>query len=228
MRKIDLHVFDESDNTDTFKCPDCGGKVLVNTGYCVSCKKKVEPPKGKEKKEEEPEDKEKEKKDPEEKKEPEDKKEKKEKCKKEEEDPDDSEDSYDSEKEPEDKDDEVEEKKKKKSEELMTGFKSGLYSASINGVQFHGETSADEVFGESVSVESVSPEEFVNTMDNLGENVVITTVMNPLDRRFWGNLEKVGVEESIVHRDNTFIIHRDVELKGTNVVLERGDVIRVL
>jgi len=222
MRKIDLHVFDESDNTDTFKCPDCGSKVLVNTGYCVSCKKKVEPPKGKEKKEEEPDDKEKEKKDPEEKKEPEDKKEKKEKCKKEEEDPDDSE------KEPEDKDDEVEEKKKKKSEKLMTGFKSGLYSASINGVQFHGETSADEVFGESVYVEPVSPEEFVNTMDNLDGNVVITTEMNSFDRRFWGNLEKVGVEESIVHRDNTFIIHRDVELKGTNVVLERGDVIRVL
>jgi signal recognition particle GTPase len=222
MRKIDLHVFDESDNTDTFKCPDCGSKVLVNTGYCVSCKKKVEPPKGKEKKEEEPDDKEKEKKDPEEKKEPEDKKEKKEKCKKEEEDPDDSE------KEPEDKDDGVEEKKKKKSEKLMTGFKSGLYSASINGVQFHGETSADEVFGESVYVEPVSPEEFVNTMDNLDGNVVITTEMNSFDRRFWGNLEKVGVEESIVHRDNTFIIHRDVELKGTNVVLERGDVIRVL
>ena len=31
----------------------------------------------------------------------------------------------------------IEEKKKKKSEELMTGFKIGLYS----GVQFHGETS---------------------------------------------------------------------------------------
>ena len=25
----------------TFKCPDCGAKVLKNTGYCVKCKKKV-------------------------------------------------------------------------------------------------------------------------------------------------------------------------------------------
>jgi len=25
----------------TAKCPDCGGKYLVQTGYCVSCKKKV-------------------------------------------------------------------------------------------------------------------------------------------------------------------------------------------
>ena len=29
----------------TAKCPDCGGKYLVNTGYCVSCKKKVAEPK---------------------------------------------------------------------------------------------------------------------------------------------------------------------------------------
>ena len=29
------------DNTKTFKCPECDSKVLVNTGYCVSCKKKV-------------------------------------------------------------------------------------------------------------------------------------------------------------------------------------------
>jgi uncharacterized OB-fold protein len=27
--------------SDTFKCPDCGGKVLTNTKYCMSCKKKV-------------------------------------------------------------------------------------------------------------------------------------------------------------------------------------------
>ena len=27
----------------TFKCPDCGAKVLENTGYCLSCKKKVKP-----------------------------------------------------------------------------------------------------------------------------------------------------------------------------------------
>ncbi len=26
---------------ETFKCPDCGSKVLKQTGYCVSCKKKV-------------------------------------------------------------------------------------------------------------------------------------------------------------------------------------------
>lgn len=25
----------------TAKCPDCGGKYLIQTGYCVSCKKKV-------------------------------------------------------------------------------------------------------------------------------------------------------------------------------------------
>ncbi len=28
---------------DTFPCPNCGTKVLKNTGYCVKCKKKVEP-----------------------------------------------------------------------------------------------------------------------------------------------------------------------------------------
>jgi len=27
--------------TGTFKCPECGGKVLENTGYCVKCEKKV-------------------------------------------------------------------------------------------------------------------------------------------------------------------------------------------
>jgi len=27
--------------SDTFKCPECGGKVLSNTKYCMSCKKKV-------------------------------------------------------------------------------------------------------------------------------------------------------------------------------------------
>jgi len=30
-----------ADNTETFKCPECGTKVLKNTGYCVKCKKKV-------------------------------------------------------------------------------------------------------------------------------------------------------------------------------------------
>jgi len=29
-------------NNVTFKCPECGGKVLDNTSYCVSCQKKVE------------------------------------------------------------------------------------------------------------------------------------------------------------------------------------------
>ncbi len=28
-------------NTKTKICPDCGSKYLVNTGYCVKCKKKV-------------------------------------------------------------------------------------------------------------------------------------------------------------------------------------------
>ncbi len=26
---------------ETFKCPECGSKVLKQTGYCVKCKKKV-------------------------------------------------------------------------------------------------------------------------------------------------------------------------------------------
>jgi len=32
-------------SADTFKCPNCGTKVLSQTGYCVKCKKKVKPPK---------------------------------------------------------------------------------------------------------------------------------------------------------------------------------------
>ena len=31
-----------SANNGTFKCPECGTKVLEQTGYCVKCKKKVE------------------------------------------------------------------------------------------------------------------------------------------------------------------------------------------
>jgi len=31
-------------NTDTFNCPECGSKVLVNTEYCTKCDKKVENP----------------------------------------------------------------------------------------------------------------------------------------------------------------------------------------
>jgi uncharacterized OB-fold protein len=27
--------------TGTFKCPECGTKVLENTGYCIKCEKKV-------------------------------------------------------------------------------------------------------------------------------------------------------------------------------------------
>jgi predicted RNA-binding Zn-ribbon protein involved in translation (DUF1610 family) len=27
--------------TGTFECPNCGTKVLENTGYCVKCKKNV-------------------------------------------------------------------------------------------------------------------------------------------------------------------------------------------
>jgi len=29
----------------TFKCPECGTKVLEQTGYCVKCGKKVKPKK---------------------------------------------------------------------------------------------------------------------------------------------------------------------------------------
>jgi len=36
-------------NTSTFKCPTCGTKVLTNTGYCLKCKKKVQPKGGKRK-----------------------------------------------------------------------------------------------------------------------------------------------------------------------------------
>jgi hypothetical protein len=35
----------EKASTKTAKCPICGGKYLVATGYCVSCKKKVAEPK---------------------------------------------------------------------------------------------------------------------------------------------------------------------------------------
>ena len=30
-----------AENTETFKCPECGTKVLDNTKYCVKCEKKV-------------------------------------------------------------------------------------------------------------------------------------------------------------------------------------------
>jgi predicted RNA-binding Zn-ribbon protein involved in translation (DUF1610 family) len=31
----------EEKKEGTFKCPNCGTKVLRNTGYCLKCKKKV-------------------------------------------------------------------------------------------------------------------------------------------------------------------------------------------
>jgi len=46
MRKIKTEKADAS----TAKCPTCGNKYLVQTGYCVSCKKKVAEPGGKAKK----------------------------------------------------------------------------------------------------------------------------------------------------------------------------------
>ena len=30
-------------NNGTFKCPDCGSKILENTKYCLKCKGKKEP-----------------------------------------------------------------------------------------------------------------------------------------------------------------------------------------
>jgi DNA-directed RNA polymerase subunit RPC12/RpoP len=41
---MDIQKIAESivaENTKTFECPECGTKVLENTGYCVKCKKKV-------------------------------------------------------------------------------------------------------------------------------------------------------------------------------------------
>lgn len=40
----DVIEVEENSTTGTFKCPTCGGKVLKNTKYCVSCKKKVKDP----------------------------------------------------------------------------------------------------------------------------------------------------------------------------------------
>lgn len=38
-----IEILDEEEivEADTKKCPDCGSKYLVATGYCVKCKKKV-------------------------------------------------------------------------------------------------------------------------------------------------------------------------------------------
>lgn len=41
LRKDLLPLLKESGKKDTFKCPECGSKVLENTGYCMKCKKKV-------------------------------------------------------------------------------------------------------------------------------------------------------------------------------------------
>jgi len=37
----DVIEVSEKAETGTFKCPDCGSKVLKATQYCLSCKKKV-------------------------------------------------------------------------------------------------------------------------------------------------------------------------------------------
>lgn len=42
LRKVNI----EEGKSDTFKCPNCGTKVLKKTGYCVKCKKKVKAPDG--------------------------------------------------------------------------------------------------------------------------------------------------------------------------------------
>ena len=36
-----LPLLKEAGDNDTFKCPNCGTKVLEKTGYCVKCKEKV-------------------------------------------------------------------------------------------------------------------------------------------------------------------------------------------
>lgn len=41
LKKLIDQLIDEEKKDGTFKCPDCGSKVLKNTAYCVKCKKKV-------------------------------------------------------------------------------------------------------------------------------------------------------------------------------------------
>lgn len=48
MKKA-INVVESDSANGTFKCPKCEGKVLSNTGYCPSCKKKVKPESKKEK-----------------------------------------------------------------------------------------------------------------------------------------------------------------------------------
>ena len=46
MKKVRYRFYvNEDTNTDTAKCPFCGTKYLVNTGYCVVCDKQVAKPK---------------------------------------------------------------------------------------------------------------------------------------------------------------------------------------
>jgi len=41
IAKVLLQIAKKLMAADTFKCPECGTKVLEQTGYCVKCKKKV-------------------------------------------------------------------------------------------------------------------------------------------------------------------------------------------
>lgn len=41
----EFSILAQEKTTKTAKCPKCGNKYLVSTGYCVSCKKKVAEPK---------------------------------------------------------------------------------------------------------------------------------------------------------------------------------------
>jgi len=43
LKELMDQALDEEKKAGTFKCPHCGTKVLKNTGFCVKCKKKVEP-----------------------------------------------------------------------------------------------------------------------------------------------------------------------------------------
>ena len=50
MKKVRYRFYvNEDTNTDTAKCPFCGTKYLVNTGYCVVCDKQVAKPKSEKK-----------------------------------------------------------------------------------------------------------------------------------------------------------------------------------
>lgn len=91
----DVIEIEEKAETGTFKCPDCGKKVLIATSYCLSCKKKV---KGPDKKKEDDDEK--------------DKEDKEDKNGKDKDDKDDDEKKKDKDKDKDDKDKEDEKKKK--------------------------------------------------------------------------------------------------------------------